>query len=164
MTRILVSLVIADLLLLVGASALGLCVERERFFAQHFILALFGMLTTVFTHVVAFTYFAGTGKMISQAVSIGRLDRWPMEKATEYKSRVTRSVGIAAVAIVAAGAFGAITMRNPAWHWWHFTAAAGAIMVNGWAFRVEYRCIRLNARLMDAVFEAYNATRNVPAE
>ncbi len=134
MNRILPALVLTDVVLLCAAATLGLFVDGDRLYAQHFGLAMFALVLTLLIHVVVFTYFSVTGRMISQAVFIGRLDRAPLERVKLHKRHVARCVGLSFLAIVVVAAFGALAVRNEAWHLWHLAAAFVVLAVNAWAF------------------------------
>lgn len=162
MNRVFTAAAFADILLLTVTAVLGTMVDGTRLFGQHFSLALFASLLTVLIHVVVFTYFSATGRMISQAVCIGHLDRAPMELVRHLKGRVIRWVAASVGTIVLVGSLGATCAGDPAWRWGHTAAALLAITVNTVAFCVEHGYILENRKLMTAVLTAYDTARTAP--
>lgn len=159
MNRVFPAAAFADLLLLTVTAVLGATVDGTHLFAQHFSLALFTSLLTVLIHVVVFTYFSATGRMISQAVWIGHLDHAPLDRVRHFKARVIRWVAGAVGTIVLVGSLGATCAGDPAWRWAHTAAALLAITVNAAAFHIEYGYIFQNRELMNKVLAEYDQAR-----
>ena len=159
MDRIFVSLAISSLIVLSASAALGLMVQDSTFYAAHFGLSLFSVILTALIHVIVFTYFTVTGKMIVQAVSTGHLDDEPLQRVRDYKLRVTRCLGSSVAAILLVMAFGALSDGDSSWHLWHFAAAMLMLGVNAGAFYIEYGLIVLNRIMMGDVLERYNALK-----
>ncbi len=157
MAKIFSALVFADLLILTGAAVLGFTVAGTTLFAEHFALAMFGVILSTLIHVVVFTYFTATAKMIGQAVHIGGLDQQPLQQVKEFKRRVSKHLAVASASLMIVAIMGAITDASADWAMWHLAAAALAIFTNAWAFYAEYDCIVQNAKLMDVVFSEYTA-------
>lgn len=157
MNRVFAAAAFADLLLLAGAAVLGATINGDHRYAQHFSLGLFASLFTALLHVVVFTYFSATGRMISQAVWIGHLDRGPLDSVRDFKSRVIRWVAAGFGSIVVVASLGAVCARDPTWRLWHAAASILAITVNAVAFYAQHGCIHRNMELMTTVFEAYDA-------
>lgn len=155
MPRVFASLAIGDLIVLSGAIVIGFAVEGDRFYAQHFGLAIFATLLTVFIHAVVVTYFAAGGRMISQAVFIGRLDRAPLERLRSGKSRAVRCVALGVTGLLPAVAGGAAAARDAGWAWFHFASALTAIMTNAAAFFHQFQAIAEQSRLMNDVLLEY---------
>ena len=159
MTRVLAALIVADMILFVASGVLGLLVDGDRLYPEHFILALLTAFVTVLTHVVVFTYFAAAGRMVSQAVLIGHLDREPLMRCRRLKSRATACVGVGVGTLVALIAFGSLVAQDHGWHVWHLVAALIALVANAGAFYVEYVHVATHSRLMTEVVAAYNVAR-----
>ena len=159
MNRVFPAVVFADLLLLTVTAVLGTTVDGTHLFGQHFSLALFTSLLTVLIHVVVFTYFSATGRMISQAVWIGHLDHAPLDRVRHFKARVIRWVAGAVGTIVLVGSLGATCATDPAWRWGHAAAAILAIAINAVAFHIEFGYILQNRELMTTVLDQYDAAR-----
>ena len=159
MNRVFAAAAFADMLLLTATAVLGGAVQGTRLFGQHFSLALFTCLLTVLLHVVVFTYFSATGRMISQAVWIGHLERTPLDRVADFKAHVIRWVAASVGSIVLVASLGASSAGEPAWRLWHALAAFLAITVNAAAFHVEYGYIHQNRELMTAVLADYDVAR-----
>ncbi len=159
MIRVFPGLVIAVGLLFSANGVLGFLVEGKNLYAQHFILGFFTVVMTVLIHVVVFTYFAAGGRMISQAVFIGHLDRQPLDRVRYHKGRVIRCIGCSFLSLVALVIFGALLEKDPSWQWWHVAAAVVAITTNAVSFYVQYDHIAQNTRITEMVLEQYGAAQ-----
>jgi hypothetical protein len=62
------------------------------------------------------------------------------------------------IAIATAAAGQAVQMGLASWHL-HATLAVLTLLVNGWAFVVEYRSVSRNAEVIDAVYAAVERIR-----
>lgn len=161
MTRILASLVFADTVLWVGTGVLGALVDQSRFYPQHFILAIFTIILTVLIHVIVFTYFSVTSRMISQAVFIGHLDQEPLERIKTHKRRAAVCLAVGFLSLVPVVALGALTARGHEWAWWHLGSVSAALAANLWSFFGEYECVARHSRMMGEVLERYTSNRRV---
>ncbi len=164
MFRIFLSLVVADVLVLLGAGILGLSAENERGAARHLGLGVFASILTCLIHAVAFTYFTATGKMMRQAINLGQLDARLDREIRGLKQRVGRAVAPAILTCIATVATGAVATRvfgtsalSPAS--WHLLAAGVMLLVNVAAFVAEADLIARNRALMDGVFSSYQRVR-----
>lgn len=160
MSGILAALAIADILLFIASAVLGLLVADERFYPEHLILALFTALLTMLIHAALITYFSVTGRMMSQAIFIGHLDRTPLEQIRRSKGRLIKYVVPSILTTVFVVAVGALSARDHNWHSYHLAAAAVAILVSAAAFYAEYGLVVENATLMSDVFAQYQAKRS----
>jgi hypothetical protein len=156
MNRVFSAMAVADILLLVSSAVLGLLAEGKHLYVQHFALALFTIVLSVLIHVVVFTYFAATSRMISQAVLIRHLDQSPIARTREFKGRIAKLTLLGALSLVVTGAFGALIDTNEQWKWMHLTAAFATIAIHTWIFWVDFDCIHRNGCLMESVFDEYN--------
>lgn len=160
MKRVFPPLAVADLILLCAAAVLGLSVEGQRLYPQHFGLALFATVLTVLLHVVVFTYFTASGKLMTQAVTIGRLDRDPLQQIAHFKRRITRCVALAYAVLLTTVALGALIDNQGRLHGWHGLCGALTILVNAVIFHIENDLIVRNGCLIAEVFAAYDAARD----
>jgi len=159
MSRVFPALVFSDILLLCAAAALGFLVDGDKLYPQHFGLAIFTIVLTILIHVVVFTYFSVTGRMMSQAVFIGKLDRTPLDRIKLHKWQAGRRVGMAVLSIVVVSAFGALSAREGSGHNWHLVAAFLVVAVNTWAFYGEYDLVVRQSELMTQVLSDYDAAK-----
>ena len=101
-------LAVADLLVLTAAAVLGWITDgKQRLFALHFGMGLFGAIYTVFIHVVAYVYFIVCGKIVSEAVERAGLDPALDERAGVLKARTFRFALLGIVTIIATAILGA---------------------------------------------------------
>jgi len=159
MSRFLASLAIADLILVVGTATLGTLVQGDRLYAEHLIAAVLTAILTILIHAIVLTYFSATGRMMSQAIFIGRLDRAPIERIAKTKAGTIRWIAVGWLSLCIVIAFGALSARTHAWHAWHFAAAAMALMANAAAFYAHYNAVCENASLMRTVLAEYEASK-----
>jgi amino acid transporter len=176
MIRILTPLAILVILGLVGSGALGIVLHYqdaagasgEIVFLAHFSLGLFTAIATLLVHCIIFTYFLGTGRWVKEVGSAYALADEPLPRLTRELKRKTFPPALAAmlvtIAAVAAGA--GVQNQLPQWPWQiHASLAAAALLVNLWAFRLEYRNVEINmgviADVMQAV-ERIRAERGLP--
>ena len=89
MARIFSSFVVAQLILFAVSAAIGVFGSGEHT-SRHVLLAILALLLSCLTQVGLFTYFTVTGKMVVQAVHLGRLERGPLVRVTLLKRSVTR--------------------------------------------------------------------------
>jgi hypothetical protein len=159
MNRVFPSLVFTVLALFIVTGTLGLLIGRYNVYPAHFVLAMFTLAVTVLIHVIAFTYFAASGRMMSQAVLLGHLDKGPLEQAKQFQARVGMCVGVAFVTLIPVVALGGIVQRDPSLATWHLACGVLALIVNAAMFRAEMGFIRRNSELMKSVYAEYNARR-----
>ncbi|HEY3245109.1 MAG TPA: hypothetical protein VGM03_17335 [Phycisphaerae bacterium] len=158
MLRVFWGLALADGIVLVGAALLGAVARGERGVYQHVGLGVFAALLTCLVHAVVFTYFTATGKMMRQALALGKLDGAIDARIRRSKQRISRAVAVAVFTLIVTVAAGAAYLRVPGSGvpgYVHVTAALLALAANLWAFAVEAGLIAANAALMDAVFTEY---------
>jgi hypothetical protein len=168
MTRIFSILAAANALLLVVAYALGV-VSRFRdgvhhpedpIFWYHFLLGLGAALVTLLVHCLIFTYFLGTGRWVKEVKLAYKLPDEPLPKRTrELKRRVFPPALFAMLTVIATGGAGAAAQVGVTYWEVHATLATLTLLVNLWAFRVEYRCLRENIGVLDAVLAAVDELR-----
>lgn len=123
-------------------------------FAWHMVS---GMVTAVFTllvHCLIFTYLLGTGRWVKEVAGAYHLPDEPWPRLTREFKRTAFPPALFAmlsvIAAVASGA-GAQTASESWWAWSHPVLAIVAIVINGWAYIVEYRTVAANSRVMDEV-------------
>jgi hypothetical protein len=160
MLRVFKSLAVGDAIVLAGALFTGWIADSDRLINLHIALSVFASLLTALIHAAAFTYFTATGKMIRQAVFIGKLDIHYSEEVARLKTSIARSVGWAMLVLLINIALGATVWRQPHHHWWHLASAGATIMVTAYAFLHQANLIAVNAGLMDVVMNEYNAKRD----
>ena len=130
----------------------------------HFYLGLFSVLGTLAVHCLIFIYFLGTGRWVKEvAIAYGIPDR-PLPKLTRELKRRTFPVALAAmlvsIAAAATGAGAGVALGEGRWPWpYHALLAAATLLVNAWAFVVEYRNVGINAGIIDDVMREVDRIR-----
>ncbi len=156
MPRIFLSLVAANLMLLLGAAALGLF-SGELGVDRHIVLAVFTLLLSCLTQVLVFTYFTVSGKVVGQAVHLSDLPGDPLNKVRGFKRAITYRVATVFTSIVAVVATGAAAWRSDSPVVSHPVAAGAAVIVHLWIWLQEYRLIVSHARFLEQTLSRYKA-------
>jgi hypothetical protein len=167
MMRIFTVLAAVDTLLLFAAYGLGWASKIEAgvrtghpVFWFHFLLGLSAAIFTLLVHCLIFTYFLGTGRWVKEVKLAYDLPDAPLHRLTrDLKRRVFPPALFAMLTAIATGAAGAAAQVE-AWPW-HVHAALGTftLLVNLWAFRIEYRCLQTNVGVLDEVMREVDRLR-----
>ncbi|MFO0866493.1 MAG: hypothetical protein U0744_17915 [Gemmataceae bacterium] len=168
MTRTFVALASLVMLLMIAAIGVGtwsfvLKLQGQRddnLFIIHFWLGLGTALAVLLVHCIIFTYFLGTGRWVKEVSIAYRLPDDPFYKETRTLKRKTFPPALFSMLIaIATSAAGAGVMLQ-GWHWgMHATGAVLTILINVWAFDVEYRAVSRNAVVMDLVLDEVDRRR-----
>jgi hypothetical protein len=175
MTRILVTLASLNALGLLASFVVGLTSmfrhgvshPEDPTYQIHFLLGLFTAIGTLLVHCIIFTYFLGTGRWVKEVTLAYALPDEPWHKQTRELKRATFPVALAAMLIaigtVAAGAGAQLGV----WPWFvHGSLAVITLVVNCWAFVLEYRNVSANADVIQAVLgevDRIRAERGLPS-
>jgi hypothetical protein len=174
MTRIFLFLASLDGLALLLAYAVGI-VSKLRDGSQHgdptylihFTLGLFSALGTLLVHCLIFTYFLGTGRWVKEVTLTYGLPDEPWHKETRELKRRTFPPALIAMLIAIATAAGGAGAQLREWPWYvHFSLATLTLIINFWAFRVEYRNVEANSAVLDSVVgevDRIRAERGLPS-
>lgn len=150
------------------ASGGGLpAIQEDSTYFVHFTLGLFTAIGGLLVHCLIFTYFLGTGRWVKEvALAYGIADA-PLPRRTRDLKRRTFPLALAAMLVTIACAAAGAGARRQEWPWeLHATLAVGTLLVNLWAFRVEYHNVRQNAGVIEDVLrevDAIRAARGLPA-
>jgi hypothetical protein len=139
-----------------GAAAAGSVV-----YTVHFCLGLFSViLGPLAVHCLIFIYFLGTGRWVKEVAISYQLPDDPWPKQTRDLKRRTFPVALLAmlVAIATSAAGQGAQMRLVSWHL-HATLAVATLIVNLWAYVVEYRNVTINGQVIDAVYAEVDRIR-----
>lgn len=139
---------------------------QVNIYVTHFTLGLYTSIGTLLVHCIIFTYFLGTGRWVKEVVLAYRMPDEPYHKATrELKRKVFPPALFAMLIAIATSAAGA-GAQLAVWHWTiHFTLAILTLVINVWAYGVEYRCLQQNAAVLDGVLvevDKIRAERGLP--
>jgi amino acid transporter len=126
--------------------------HQNEVFIGHF---FFGLITAIFillVHCLIFIYFLGTGRWVKEVTLAYQLPDEPHHKQTRELKRKTFPPALFAMLIGIATSAAGAGAQLQAWPWQvHMTLAFLTLAINLWAFRVEFRNVSLNARVIEAV-------------
>jgi hypothetical protein len=168
MSRILARLAAFNFLVLLLAFAVGwlsrwrgsLMKLDEPTYPVHFYLGLFAVLVTLGTHCLIFIYFLGTGRWVKEVALAYRLPDAPLPRLTRDLKRRTFPLALAAMLVAIATASAGAAAQVQKWPWGiHASLAAAALLVNLWAFVIEYRNVSINAGIIDEVMREVDRIR-----
>lgn len=118
----------------------------------HWIVGMGSAILTLFTHCLIFTYFLGTGRWVKEVARAYGLPDDDMPKATrEFKRAAFPPALFGMLMAIATAASGAAAQVMVAPWWLHMYLAIATLLVNGWAFMVEYRAVSANGRVMERI-------------
>jgi amino acid transporter len=168
MSQILARLAAINLLTLTVTFAVGLVSffrssaanPDDPTYLLHFGLGLFSVLLTLAVHCLIFIYFLGTGRWVKEVAIAYRLPDEPLPKLTrELKRRTFPPALFAMLVPITAAAAGTAAQRGE-WPWpIHAGLAVATLLVNGWAFAVEIRNVRINASVIEDVMREVERLR-----
>jgi amino acid transporter len=125
---------------------------RQEVFLVHFHLGLWTSIGALFVHCIIFTYFLGTGRWVKEVGIAYRLPDDPLPKKTRELKRATFPPALFSmlIAIFTSAAGAGVLFQS--WPWYvHATGAVLTLLINLWAFRVEYRNLAANSEILNAV-------------
>ena len=174
MTRIFTILAAVNTLLLFLSYGFGVASKLSdgartghETFWLHFLLGLSAAMMTLLVHCLIFTYFLGTGRWVKEVKLAYRLPDAPLPRLTrDLKRRVFPPALFAMLTAIATGAAGAAAQVD-VWPWQiHATLATVTLLVNLWAFHLEYRCLQTNVGVLHEVMrevDRLRAERGLPS-
>lgn len=129
-------------------------------FPWHFYLGIFTGLFVTLLHCLVMFHFIGSGKELKEAAETLGGDRDVVRRVRSFKVQ-TSGVAflsmclIMAVAIVGGGSHVDAMTQGPgaegAWTWAHRILAVLAVLLNLYAFPIEYRALKANLDLIEEV-------------
>jgi hypothetical protein len=168
MTQILARLAAFDLLALLTTFVVGwVSFARgsrgnpdDPTYLIHVYLGLIAAITTLAVHCLIFIYFLGTGRWVKEVALAYGLPDAPLPRLTRDLKRRTFPPALFAMLVpIAASAAGA-GVATQQWPWaYHAGLAVLTLLVNAWAFRVEYRNVGINAGIIDEVLREVDRIR-----
>ncbi len=151
---------VSEVLLFLATGALGLVAADAAGLRRHVGAALFTAIFGCMMHAVVLTYFAVTGKLIHQAVALGKLSVEPFERLRRSKKRITLLVGLGMLSIAVAVGTGAWRLSGTQGPRWHLLAAGAAVLVNCVVFYHQYTLIFEAQQSLGEVMREYESARS----
>jgi hypothetical protein len=140
--------------------ALDVTVFKKDIYIIHLCLGLFTTLAILLVHSLIFTYFLGTGRWVKEVGIAYKLPDEVLPKLTRELKREVFPAALYAMLIAIATAAAGMGRLLHEWHWTiHMVFALATLAVNLWAFTVEYRCVSINAGVIDAVLDEVDRIR-----
>jgi hypothetical protein len=138
----------------------GLHATTGSMYLLHFLVGLFTAVGTLLTNCLIFTYLLGTGRWVKEVTLAYDLPDEPWHKRTRELKRLTFPPALAAMLVTIATAAGGAGAQLQHWPWpLHFGLALAALVINLWAFRLEYRSVSENAAILEAVLREVDRIR-----
>jgi hypothetical protein len=160
MTRLFLVFVILTGLALLAAAVSGTVswlqgglTGEGSLYVTHFVIGLFSAIAVLLVHCLAITYFLGTGRWVKEVcLTYGLPDEcWPRQ--TRDIKRGNTPYAILAMLVTIATAAAGAGRQNFDWPAWiHAALAATTLVVNALVWRVEYRNMGRNLRILDEVY------------
>jgi hypothetical protein len=175
MTRIFATLATINIVAFVAAFGTGVASSLQHDSPQidsssyvvHFVLGLVAVLFNLMVHCLVLTYFLGTGRLVKEVTLAYQLpdERWA-RPTRDLKRKNTPGAILAMLLSIALAAAGEGD-RHDLWPWWiHLLLGCAALLLNLWVFRVEYRHIAINGRILNEVIvevERIRAAHGLPS-
>ncbi len=118
----------------------------------HFELGLTTALGMLLVHCLIFMYFLGTGRWVKEVTIAYKMPDEPLHKRTRELKRKAFPAALFSMLIGIATAVSGSGVKLGDFHWSvHWTLAGLTVLINLWAFRVEYRCVSENAEVLRQV-------------
>jgi amino acid transporter len=133
---------------------------HDSIYLVHFTLGLFAAIGTLLVHCIIFTYFLGTGRWVKEVKIAYDLPDQPWPLLTRELKRKTFPPALAAMLITIATAAAGAGAQLQEWSWYvHGSLAVITLIVNLWAFRLEYRHIKTNSVTIEEVLREVDRIR-----
>jgi hypothetical protein len=154
--RLLATLLLVAILATIGMGFWSFSLPRDEYWSQifivHYFLGLFTAIGILFVHCLIFIYFLGTGRWVKEVTLAYRMPDAPNHKRTRELKRAAFPPALFAMLVGIAAAAAGAGAQLQAWPWYvHMTLAFATLLINLWAFRIEYRCVADNAGVIRAV-------------
>jgi H+/gluconate symporter-like permease len=133
---------------------------KKDVFLAHFYLGLATAIIGLLVHCLIFTYFLGTGRWVKEVGIAYKLNDAEHPKTTrELKRRVFPPALYAMLICIATAAAGAGAQLQAWPKFIHATLGVLTLLINFWAFRIEFDCLATNARVLGEVLDEVDRIR-----
>jgi hypothetical protein len=134
--------------------------QKADIFLIHFVLGLTTALGILLVHCIVFTYFLGTGRWVKEVGIAYKLPDAAWPKMTRELKRATFPPALFAMLFGIASAASGAGAQLQAWHWSiHAALAFATLLVNFWAFRIEFVNVTINSQVIQAVLDDVDRIR-----
>ena len=134
---------------------------KPDIFLIHFHLGLWTTIATLLVHCIIFTYFLGTGRWIKEVGIAYQLPDEPLPRTTRELKRTTFPPALFSMLIAIFASAAGTGVQLEFWPWYvHAAGAALTLLINLWAFRIEYRNLAANIVVLDAVLDEVDRLRH----
>lgn len=136
--------------------------SEDPTYMVHYYLGLFGViLGPLAIHCLIFIYFLGTGRWTKEVALAYDLPDEPWPRLTRELKRRTFPPALFAMLISIATAAAGLGAQMHQWPWpIHATLGTLTLIINAWAFLVEYRAVSQNAEVIEAIFAEVERVRS----
>ena len=141
------------------SATLGLLAREQYQVELHVLVAVFTALGSCLLQIIAFMYFSITGKLISQAMLIGKLDDAPIAQSKKYRKAATRWLGVLIASLIPVIATGANRWGGGNSQTIHFLLACITFGAHILVFTKQFPLIGLNHQLLESTMESYRERR-----
>ena len=168
MTHILVRLSAFNFLALVTTFAVGLVSflrgsranPDDSTYILHVYLGILSVTVNLGVHCLIFIYFLGTGRWVKEVALAYKIPDQPLPRLTRDLKRKTFPPALFAMLVPIAAAAAGTGAQLQEWPWpVHAGLAAAGLLVNAWAFTIEYCNVRTNAGVLDEVLREVDRIR-----
>jgi hypothetical protein len=126
-------------------------VGADSSYVVHFYLGLYSTIGNLGVHCLIFIYFLGTGRWVKEVALAYKLPDVPYPRLTRELKRRTFPPALLAMLVPIAAAVSGEGARREWPGWIHIALAFATLVVNLWAFRIEYRNVCINGGVIDDV-------------
>jgi hypothetical protein len=133
--------------------------ENNSSYVGHFALGLGSTIGNLAVHCLIFIYFLGTGRWVKEVALAYQLPDAPLPRLTRDLKRRTFPPALLAMSITIVAAVSGEGARREWPGWIHLALAVATLLVNLWAFRIEYRNVSINGGVIDDVLKEVDRIR-----
>lgn len=158
MHRIFAGMAVWAVIFMAGEGVLGVLIKRfghSNLVGLHLMFGVFVGIYVSILQVMVMFHFIGSGKEIKQAMEVVGQDADVVRRLRRMKMQVMPAATFAPL-LVGAGVIlggGAHTGALGSWAWLHWALAGTGLLLNLYAFPIEYRCLVANLELLREVDE-----------
>jgi hypothetical protein len=164
MIRIFLNLAVVDFFAMLACFVIGFVSRSQEsagsLYLIHFHLGLYATIGNLAVHCLVFIYFLGTGRWVKEVAQAYKLPDFPLPRLTRDLKRRTFPPALFAMLIPIGATASGLGLQMQEWPGWlHLVLAIASLVVNLWAFRIEYRNLRTNAGVIQEVLHEVDRIR-----